>query len=56
MIVEKMYNGGWVIYDLIRGYLVTKRFIGYSKKDAIKEFKDLVNIDKEKEVYDGCLE
>jgi hypothetical protein len=39
MIIEKNINGYWVIYETIRGYLMTKVYIGYTKMEAIKMFK-----------------
>lgn len=41
MIVERMTpSGGWLISAMIGGYLVTRRYFGYSKREAIAEFKD----------------
>lgn len=41
MIVERMTpSGGWRISAMIGGYLVSRRYFGYSKREAIAEFKD----------------
>lgn len=32
-------NGAIIVSDVIDGYLVTEKYIGYSKKEAISEFK-----------------
>lgn len=39
MSVEKNYQGGYVISDIIGGYLVTKSYYGYTKREAISLFK-----------------
>lgn len=28
------YNGTWVVSAVVRGYLVTRRYVGYSKREA----------------------
>ncbi len=38
MTVEPFIHG-WRIYDIVNGHLVTRRYIGFSKREAIKEFK-----------------
>lgn len=38
MIIEKKGFNDFIIYALINGFLVHKRFIYYTKKEAIKEF------------------
>lgn len=38
MIVEINKNGTVVISDIVGGYLITKQFIGYTKKEAVKQF------------------
>ena len=32
-------NGGWLIYDIVKGYLEQRFYIGYTKAEAIKQFK-----------------
>lgn len=39
MIVEKNEEGAWVIYDSIGGYLVTRRYYFYTKREAVRLFK-----------------
>lgn len=38
MLVEKIH-GGWYIADIIDGYLFKRRYFGYTKKEALQEFK-----------------
>lgn len=38
MTIEKV-QGWYVISDIIGGYLVTKKYIGYTKKESIALFK-----------------
>ena len=47
MIVEKGSQGQWLITALINGYLVTRQFFGYSRKEAIKLFLQEVKEMKE---------
>ena len=39
MQVNKTINGTIVISDIINGYLVTEKYIGYTETQAIKLFK-----------------
>jgi hypothetical protein len=39
MTIEKGNQGQWIVTDIINGYLVSKQFFGYNKKEAIKLFK-----------------
>lgn len=40
MTIEKRFHdGAWVISDVINGFLVTRVYMGYSKKEAITMFK-----------------
>ena len=34
------HSGMIVISDIVGGYLVTRRYIGYTKKEAVKDFKE----------------
>ena len=34
------HSGMIVIYETIGGYLVTRRYIGYTKEEAITEFEE----------------
>lgn len=40
MLIEKNINGYFVISDLIKGYLVKRIYMGYSKLESIKKFKE----------------
>lgn len=39
MTVERNYEGAWVIYDNVRGYLVTRRYYGYTRREALAMFR-----------------
>ena len=40
MLIERVkHSGMWVISDIINGALVTKKYLGYSRKEAIQMFK-----------------
>lgn len=46
MLIERNTQGAWVISDIIDGYLVTRKYYGYTKRDAVREFKaDTANVD-----------
>jgi hypothetical protein len=38
MLIERGQYGQWVISDLVNGYLVTRQYYGYTKKEAVREF------------------
>jgi len=40
MTIDKNAEGAWRISDIIGGYLVTRRYYGYTKREAIKLFKE----------------
>jgi hypothetical protein len=40
MTVDKNNEGAWRVSDIIGGYLVTRRYYGYTKREAIKLFKE----------------
>lgn len=41
MMVKRMTpSGGWMVSAMIGGYLVSRRYFGYSKREAIAKFKD----------------
>lgn len=42
MNITKLHNGALEITDIINGYLVRRVYFGYSKREAIKLFKDEV--------------
>jgi hypothetical protein len=39
MTIEKNVHGAWVVSDIIRGYLVTRFYYGYTKREAQRQFK-----------------
>ncbi len=40
MLIERVkHSGMWVISDIINGALVTKKYLGYSRKEAIQLFR-----------------
>jgi hypothetical protein len=40
MTIERTFQGAWRISGMIDGYLVTRQFFGYTKKEAIAAFKE----------------
>lgn len=40
MTVDKNAEGAWRISDIVNGYLVTKVYYFYTKREAIKLFKE----------------
>jgi hypothetical protein len=40
MVIERLFpSGGWEIYTTHNGYLFRRRYFGYTKKEAIAEFR-----------------
>lgn len=39
MTIERKYQGAWVVSDIIGGYLVTRTFYGYTKREALRMFR-----------------
>ena len=40
MTVEKLFpSGAYIVSDVIDGWLVTKKYYGYSKRGALRMFK-----------------
>ena len=39
MSIERNFEGAYVVSDIIGGYLVVRRYYGYTKKEAIALFK-----------------
>jgi hypothetical protein len=39
MLAEKNYEGAWIISDIVGGYLVTRRYYYYSKREALAMFR-----------------
>lgn len=42
MIIEKNSEGAWVISETVRGYLVTQRYYFYTKREAVRLFREYV--------------
>lgn len=41
MSIEKIFpSGGWIVSAMINGYRVQTRHYGYTKKQAVKMFKE----------------
>jgi hypothetical protein len=40
MIIERNYQGAWVISDIIGGYRVARSYYGYTKAQAVALFRD----------------
>lgn len=41
MIIENL-NGSWIISEIINGYLTTKKYLFYTRKEAVASFKKYV--------------
>lgn len=41
--IEKGYDGKLIVSCLVEGYLVVRRFMGYTRREAIKLFLTEVN-------------
>jgi hypothetical protein len=39
MTIEKTFQGAWRVSAMVDGYLVTRQYIGYTKREAIAAFK-----------------
>jgi len=42
MIVEKNREGAWVVSDIVGGYWVTRRYYYYTKREAVRLFRQEV--------------
>lgn len=42
MTIEKNQAGAYVISDIVGGYLVTRQYYGYTKREAMRLFRDYV--------------
>ena len=40
MSIEKTFQGAYKISALVNGYLVSKQYMGYTKREAIQAFKE----------------
>ena len=41
MLIEKI-TGGYAVSDIIDGYISTRRYFGYTKREAVRMFKEEV--------------
>lgn len=39
MSVERNPEGAWIVSDIVAGVLVSQRYYGYTKREAIRLFK-----------------
>jgi len=39
---EKTFQGAWRLSAIVNGYLVSHQYMGYTKKEAISNFKQLI--------------
>ena len=39
MTVERTVQGAWRVSQIVDGYLLTRQFFGYTKKEAMQLFK-----------------
>lgn len=39
MTIERTFQGAYRISAIVNGYLVSKQYIGYTKREAIQAFK-----------------
>jgi hypothetical protein len=40
MTIEKTIQGAYKVSAIVRGYLVTRSYMGYTKSEAVKMFKE----------------
>jgi len=40
MTIERTFQGAYRISAIVNGYLVSKQYMGYTKKEAIQAFKE----------------
>jgi hypothetical protein len=34
------HSGAWIVSDTVRGYLVTRTYYGYTKREAVRLFRE----------------
>lgn len=39
MTIEKNHSGAWIISTIWQGYLVTRSYYFYTKREAVRQFK-----------------
>ncbi len=42
MIIEKNREGAYVISDIVSGYLVTRSYYGYTKRESVRLFRTYI--------------
>lgn len=42
MIVEKNYWGAYVVSDMVRGYRIQQTYMGYTKAQAVADFRRMI--------------
>ena len=41
MIVERVaHSGAWIVYGVVNGYLLTRTYYGYTKRESIRLWKE----------------
>lgn len=40
MSIERTFQGAYKISAIVNGYLVTKQYMGYTKREAVQAFKE----------------
>lgn len=38
MTITKLHSGAWQVSEIVNGYLLTRTYYGYTKREAISEF------------------
>ena len=39
MTTTRLHSGAWQVSAIVRGYLVTRTYYGYTKRDAVRLFR-----------------
>lgn len=42
MTIERTFQGAYKTSAIVNGYLVSKQYIGYTKREAIQAFKEFI--------------
>lgn len=42
MTIERTFQGAYKISAIVNGYLVSKQFLGYTKREAIQAFREFI--------------
>ena len=51
MNIEKNSEGAYFISDIVGGYLVTKRYYGFTKREALQLFKEEASYSEWKDAF-----